>query len=210
MSNAKAKQIKSIKDLTPDPANVNKGTERGNYQLDWSLTNLGAWRSIAASADGVVAAGNQTLEQAAARGLKIRPVHTKGDELVVVIRDDIPSSDPRFRQYATADNRISETNYSPDAAQLIAHSQAVDLSALYRADELDTLLASVDKRESYGLIEDNEPDGDKTVSNTESERYPLPIVVGLAVLRRWREFKESIDETNDSAAFIQLLESVNA
>lgn len=113
------KQIQSITDLTPDSANVNKGTERGNAQLDWSLTNLGAWRSIAASADGVVAAGNQTLEQAAARGLKIRPVHTTGDELVVVVRDDITSDDPRFRQYAVADNRISETNYS---AHKLEHS----------------------------------------------------------------------------------------
>lgn len=36
---AKAKQIKTIKDLTPDRANVNKGSERGAYMVDWSLTD---------------------------------------------------------------------------------------------------------------------------------------------------------------------------
>lgn len=138
---AKAKAIERLEDLQPDRSNVNRGTERGNAQLDWSLTNLGAWRSIAASADGVVAAGNQTLQQAADRGLKIRPVHTSGDELVVVIRDDIDSSDPRFRQYAIADNRISETNYSADIEALLSHAQGgIDISALYRDDEIKALL----------------------------------------------------------------------
>jgi hypothetical protein len=30
------KQLDTLKDLIPDSANVNKGSERGNYMLDWS------------------------------------------------------------------------------------------------------------------------------------------------------------------------------
>lgn len=144
MAKRQAKKIERLEDLTLDSANVNKGTERGNHQLDWSLTNLGAWRSIAASSDGVVAAGNQTLQQAVDRGMEIRTVHTTGNELVVVVRDDISSDDPRFRQYAIADNRISELNYSADAEMLLTHQAAgVDLSAMYRDDEIDALMASL-------------------------------------------------------------------
>lgn len=144
MAKRQAKKIERLEDLTLDSANVNKGTERGNHQLDWSLTNLGAWRSIAASADGVVAAGNQTLQQAVDRGMEIRTVHTTGNELVVVVRDDISSDDPRFRQYAIADNRISELNYSADAEMLLTHQAAgVDLSPMFRDDEIDALVAGL-------------------------------------------------------------------
>lgn len=79
-----AKKIKNLADLTPDPANVNKGSERGHFQLDWSISELGAGRSILADADGVVLAGNKTLEVAADHGLPVRVVETDGKELVVV------------------------------------------------------------------------------------------------------------------------------
>lgn len=159
----KPKAIESIKDLTPDIGNVNRGTERGNFQLDWSLSEFGAWRSIAASADGVIAAGNQTLQQAADHGLKIRPVHTSGDELVVVIRDDISSDDPRFRQYAIADNRISELNYSPDVEMLLTHqASGVDISPMYRDDELELMKASLTPDGAGGgEPQDAEPQIDK-------------------------------------------------
>lgn len=32
---AKAKRLKTINDLKPDPMNVNKGTERGAKVIDW-------------------------------------------------------------------------------------------------------------------------------------------------------------------------------
>lgn len=144
MAKRQAKKIERLEDLTLDRANVNRGTERGNHQLDWSLTNLGAWRSIAASNDGVVAAGNQTLQQAVDRGMEIRTVHTTGNELVVVVRDDISSDDPRFRQYAIADNRISELNYSADPEMLLTHkANGVDLSPMFRHDEIDALVADL-------------------------------------------------------------------
>ncbi len=144
----KRKQIKEIGDLTPDPANVNKGSERGHFQLDWSLTELGAGRSILADADGVVLAGNKTLEVAADHGLPVRVIETDGKELVVVQRTDLRlggKGDERTkaRQLAIADNRVSETSYTVDVETLLAHSQTVDISALYRQDEIDAMIASV-------------------------------------------------------------------
>lgn len=144
----KRKQIKEIGDLTPDPANVNKGSERGHFQLDWSLTELGAGRSILADADGVVLAGNKTLEVAADHGLPVRVIETDGKELVVVQRTDLRlggKGDERTkaRQLAIADNRVSETSYTVDVETLLEHSQTVDISALYRQDEIDKLMSSI-------------------------------------------------------------------
>src|SRR3989304_5468213 len=84
------KPIRTLADLRPDPANANSGTQRGLRLLDDSLRDLGAGRSILADRNGVIIAGNKTVERAANIGLKkIRAVHTTGDELVVVIRDDL-------------------------------------------------------------------------------------------------------------------------
>lgn len=148
MAKAKKKTITKIKDLTPDPANVNKGSERGHFQLDWSLTELGAGRSILADADGVVLAGNKTLEVAADHGLPVRVVETDGRELVVVQRTDLRLNGEgkereRARQLAVADNRVSETSYTVDVETLLAHAQTTDLTALYRQDEIDSLIASI-------------------------------------------------------------------
>lgn len=205
----KAKKIEILSDLRPDRGNVNKGTERGNFQLDWSLSNFGAWRSIAASADGVVAAGNQTLLQAADHGLKIRPVHTNGDELVVVIRDDIKSDDPRFRQYAIADNRISELNYSADVEMLLSHQAAgVDLSPMWLPEEIDGLIASLtpDMKDEFGFNfpDSNTDDADQVSMDRPAAIFPLGITVSAAVNREWREYKEENQLKSDSEAFLFL------
>lgn len=144
-----AKQIKTIADLTPDRANVNKGTERGHYLIDYSITELGAGRSILADADGVVVAGNKTLEVAADHQLPVRVVQTDGSELVVVQRTDLRltgkgAERDRARKLAIADNRASEVGYSADVEILLEHAQSgVDLSAMYRQDELDALVAGM-------------------------------------------------------------------
>ncbi len=144
-----AKALKTITDLTPDPANVNKGTERGHYVLDWSLTELGAGRSILADADGVVIAGNKTLEAAADHQLPIRVIPTDGKELVVVQRTDLRLTGEgkereKARQLAIADNRASEVGYSADIETLLAHTQSgADLSPLYRDDEIEGLIAGL-------------------------------------------------------------------
>ena len=83
------KQINSIDDLTPDPRNANKGTERGAVQLENSLRDYGAGRSILVDKHGVVIAGNKTLEQAASLGLEVETIRTDGNKLVVVQREDL-------------------------------------------------------------------------------------------------------------------------
>lgn len=138
------KSIKKIADLTPDPANANRGTERGLGQLENSLRKYGAGRSILTDKHGVVIAGNKTLEQASALGLTIQTVRTKGDALVVVQREDLDLADldnPTARELAYADNRVGQTSLEWDAEQLQRDLDAgVDLENMFTEGELEALL----------------------------------------------------------------------
>ena len=97
----------SIDDVTPDAANVRKRTERSAEVIRNSLEQFGAGRSIVMDSNGVVRAGNGTLEQAKAAGIQtVRVIETDGTELVAVKRTDL--SGPEATAYAIADNRSSD------------------------------------------------------------------------------------------------------
>jgi len=133
------KSIEVIADLTPDPRNANKGTERGLRVLDDSLRQYGAGRSILADKHGVVIAGNKTLERAAELGLPVRTVQTDGRELVVVQRTDLDlATDKTAKELALADNRSSEVGLAWDAGVLIEmHADPlVDLTKFWSDEEL--------------------------------------------------------------------------
>lgn len=141
-----SKEIKGIEDLQTDPDNANKGTERGLAILEDSLQKYGAGRSIVVDKDGVVIAGNKTLESAVDLGLGMRLVKTDGTELVVVQREDLDldGDEGRARELAYADNRSSQVGLDWDLGQIVEDVEAgVDLSGLWGVNELKELLKSV-------------------------------------------------------------------
>lgn len=139
--NGKHKTIAGIADLTPDPANANRGTKRGLGLLDNSLRQYGAGRSILADKHGVVIAGNKTLERAADIGLPVRVVETDGTELVVVQRTDLDIDSKQGRELAYADNRVGQVDLDWNPDQLLADVNAgIDLANLFGADDLDAIL----------------------------------------------------------------------
>ena len=93
--------------------NPNKGT-KGNDYIARSLQELGAARSIVATADGEVIAGNHVLEQAEKLGIPTRVVQTDGSELVVVQRTDVQSGSDKAMAIAVADNKATELNLEWD------------------------------------------------------------------------------------------------
>lgn len=104
-----------------------------------SLARLGAGRSVLADRHGRVIAGNKTVDAARALGLGIRPVHTDGTELVVVIRDNLDLDlDASAREMAIADNRVAEVDLVWSAAALAALDATpdVDLSRFFTPGEL--------------------------------------------------------------------------
>lgn len=137
-----SKKIVAIDDLTPDPRNANTGTERGAYMVEHSLEQYGAGRSILADGQGVVIAGNKTLQAAADLGIPVKVVETDGHELVVVQRTDLDllSDDGRARLLAYADNRSSEVGLEWDVEQIaIDLGEGLDLSGLFQDFELEEM-----------------------------------------------------------------------
>ncbi len=138
------KQIKRLSDLQPDPQNANKGTERGLRLLEDSLQQNGAGRSILVDRNGVVIAGNKTLERAADLGFEdVIVVPTNGTKLVAVQRTDLDlETDPRARRMALADNRVGQVDLDWDPAVLAELAAENDklLAGLWNPDEMAALL----------------------------------------------------------------------
>jgi len=136
---------RKLSDLIPDHANANKGTERGRSALEASLRQFGAGRSILIDKNGRIIAGNKTVETAADVGLEdVIIIQTDGRQIVAVQRTDLDIDSAEGRGLAYADNRVGELSLDWDAEQVLADINAgVDLSALFRQDELDSLLAGI-------------------------------------------------------------------
>jgi DNA modification methylase len=125
----------AISTLSTDPANVRTHPERNLSDIAASLKRFGQQKPIVVDADGVVVAGNGTLE--AARSL--------GWDKIAVVKTKLAGADRTA--YAIADNRTAEFAEWDDtalAAQLDA-LRAEDLDAVLAAGftekEIDTLLA---------------------------------------------------------------------
>ncbi len=128
--------IQTINDLKPDPNNANRGTERGHRIVNNSIQRHGAGRSGLAARDGTMIAGSQTLEEMAALGMKIKPVHTTGDEWVVVIRDDVEPGSEQATLMGLEDNRGAQEGIEWDPGILAEFAQQFDVSGLFTGDEL--------------------------------------------------------------------------
>jgi hypothetical protein len=120
-----------LSDLTPDPHNANRGTDRGRVALERSLREYGAGRAILIDRHGRVISGNKTVEQARRLNIPLRVVKTDGQHLVAVQRDDLDlATDPRARALAIADNRVGELDleWNMDLLRQL-HADGLDLSA---------------------------------------------------------------------------------
>ena len=141
-----AKRKAEYDGITPDPRNANRGTERGRYMVEASLRETGAGRSIVLDKDGRIIAGNKTFEAASDIGLPVRIVQTDGTELVAVQRTDLDLSDDTgaARKLAYYDNRAGQVGLEWDVEIMLGDIGAgLDLSAMFRQDELDELLADL-------------------------------------------------------------------
>jgi DNA modification methylase len=94
--------------LQLDPRNANHHTEQSLAAVKRSVEVLGPGRSIVADRTGTLIGGEATLKAARDLGLPIREVRTQGDELVVVVREDLAPDDNRRRALALADNQTAK------------------------------------------------------------------------------------------------------
>ena len=144
---------RNLGDLTPDPHNANRGTDRGRAALERSLREYGAGRAVLIDRQGRIIAGNKTVEQAKELNIPLRVIKTDGQHLIAVQRDDLDlATDPRAQALAIADNRVGELDLDWDV-DLLKQLQAdgLDLSAFWTADEFATLFAE----STTGLTDEN-------------------------------------------------------
>jgi len=134
----------NVSELVEDPANVRVHDQRNLEAIRGSLARFGQQKPIVVSMDGVVVAGNGTLE--AARRL--------GWDTIGVVRTRLEGSDRTA--YAIADNRAGELAEWDDEAL------AKQLNSL--ADEDEELLASVGF--DYGDLQKFEEDAKEEVAGT--------------------------------------------
>ncbi len=120
---------RKLSDYTPDLHNANQGSERGYRVIDNSITEDGVGRSGLVDKNGVVIAGNQTLQVLAANGIEdVIEVETSGQEWVIVKRTDtdLGDDDPNntARRLAYRDNRSQELSLTWSPEQLQADKEA--------------------------------------------------------------------------------------
>jgi DNA modification methylase len=126
--------------LTPDPRNARSHGERNLELIALSLQEVGAARSIVVDEDGVVLAGNATVEAARQAGIaRVRVIDADGSELVAVRRSGL--SPEQKRRLALLDNRTAElAEWDNDVLASLATD--TDLSGLWDDGELADLLGS--------------------------------------------------------------------
>jgi hypothetical protein len=125
--------------LHPDPKNARRRTDRGRKMIESSLKEVGAFRSIAVDADGIIRAGNGVAEAAKKLGMKIRIVKGKSDELIAIQRDDLRGK--RAERAALFDNRTGELSvWDPD---ILSGFQTDMIKGIFEIDEIQNLVADI-------------------------------------------------------------------
>lgn len=157
-----------ITDFRPDPANANKGTERGLRALDDSLSEVGLGRSIVTDKNGYIIGGNKTVERAVDQGFEnALVVETTGDELVIVQRNDLDllANEPnnRARKLAYYDNRVAQLDLAWDVEQVrMDIDSGLELGNLFHDWEVDNFVAPNEpfdpSKEWVGMPEYNQPE----------------------------------------------------
>ena len=149
-------QIKriSIEDLTPDPGNARKQTERSHWMQSESFSRFGAGRSIVIDENGMILAGHGATQAAADMGIKeVIVIPTDGSTLVAVQRTDLTAGDKKA--YSIADNRASDlSTWDPLALAHLNLDDEVDLNDWFKEDELQSLITPMELQDGGGQDEE--------------------------------------------------------
>jgi hypothetical protein len=143
-------RTEQLEAFTPDPANANRGTQRGGVLLRKSLDETGIGRSLVSDAQGRIVAGNKTLQQLLELGVaEAIVVETDGRTPVIVRRRDFDLSDPapdnRARRYAYLDNQAALVGVEYDPAIVQEDlDRGVPVEGVFTQAELDQLLDRIE------------------------------------------------------------------
>jgi DNA modification methylase len=130
--------IRTLADLTHDPQNARRHNPRNVGMIERALHEVGAARSIVVDENGVVLAGNATIEAAAAAGIeRVQVVEADGQTIIAVRRSGLtPEQKAHLALY---DNRAAELA-EWDTDVLADLGAEIDLSQFWTKDELAALI----------------------------------------------------------------------
>lgn len=141
---------RSIEDLASDPSNARKHSDRNIEAIMASLRRFGQQKPIIIDKEGVVRAGNGTLE--AARRI--------GWETIDVVVSDLTGEE--MTAYAIADNRTAElAEWDLSVLQASVEALGADLQAAagFLEGELDAIINPLGLQEpEFDLLEDEVPE----------------------------------------------------
>lgn len=141
--------------LKLDPKNARLHPKRNIELIDQSLDEVGAFRSIAVDADGIVRAGNGVYQRAIEKGFSVRVVDAAPDELIAVRRPDLHGR--KAERAALLDNRSGEfSEWDLDVLNDIAQNDKELLDGLWSDAEIGEL--------NKLKFADEHPEGVETVS----------------------------------------------
>ena len=149
----KSKHITHIKDLLHDPKNARKHTPRNVGTIVSALQEVGAARSIVIDEEGVVLAGNATMDAAAEAGITVvKVVEATGNELVAVRRSGLtPDQKTRLALYDTRAAELAE--WDMDALRQLAQDN--QLTGLFDENELNDILgAQVAAQQTSNVVDE--------------------------------------------------------
>lgn len=184
---------KEISEYTSDPLNHNKGSEYGKELLEKSIVTNGLCRSILASEDGVIIAGNKTLEKAKELGIdKVVEVEADGSTLVVVRRTDIQSGTKKFYDAAIADNTVSKHNYVEDATVMEAIAEQYDVNPY-----------------DWGAERPDDDEKEESEGENPMGTFPLSIILNAKEYKEFQLYKKENRIKTDTEAFKDLFKNKN-
>lgn len=127
--------------LTPDPKNARAHNPRNVGLIEDALREVGFARSIVIDENGVILAGNATVEAAAAAGIeRVKVVEADGETVIAVRRTGL-SAEQKTR-LALYDNRAAElAEWDATALAALAATGGDALDGLFYPDELAAILA---------------------------------------------------------------------
>ncbi len=134
------KEIKHLGDLIPDPVNARRHNPRNVGMIEDALHQVGAARSIVIDEDGVILAGNATVEAAGNAGIeKVQVVEADGNTIIAVRR--IGLSSEQKRRLALFDNQTAAlADWDPAILSAMLEKDPAALKGVFEDWEMDQLL----------------------------------------------------------------------
>ncbi len=136
-------EITHIGDLTPDPNNARLHNPRNVGMIADGLNEVGAARSIVIDENGVILAGNATIEAAAQAGIEnVQVVKADGNTVIAVQRTGL--TDEQKVLLALLDNRTTDlSEFDPVQIEKLMIELDTDFGEIWYEGELEELLADV-------------------------------------------------------------------